>query len=110
MVASGKRGARRHWYANKINQRALLRVRRIEGKLPCPQRTVVFTIMPCSARKIVIRPLLGYFGVTLSPSHIERVRRYILNQEEHHRHRSFEEEYIEMLKLAGIEYDERYVW
>ena len=52
----------------------------------------------------------GYFGVTVSPSHIERVRRYILNQEEHHQHKSFEEEYLEMLKLAGIEYDERYVW
>jgi len=41
---------------------------------------------------------------------IESVKRYILNQEEHHRHKSFEEEYLEMLKLAGIEYDERYVW
>jgi len=52
----------------------------------------------------------GYFGVTVSPSHIERVRKYILNQEGHHQRKSFEEEYIEMLKLAGIEYDERYVW
>ncbi len=52
----------------------------------------------------------GYFGVTVSPSHVEKVKRYILNQEEHHRHKSFEEEYIEMLKLAGIDYDERYVW
>ena len=52
----------------------------------------------------------GYFGVTVSPSHVEKVKRYILNQEEHHRHKSFEEEYIEMLKLAGIDYDECYVW
>jgi putative transposase len=52
----------------------------------------------------------GYFGVTVSPSHVEKVRRYILNQEEHHRLKTFEEEYIEMLKLAGIAYDERYVW
>src|SRR6266571_4546573 len=52
----------------------------------------------------------GYFGVTVSPSHIEKVTRYILNQEEHHRHQSFEAEYLEMLKLAGIDYDERYVW
>jgi REP element-mobilizing transposase RayT len=52
----------------------------------------------------------GYFGVTVSPSHVERVKRYILNQEQHHRSKTFEEEYIEMLKLAGIEYDERYVW
>jgi REP element-mobilizing transposase RayT len=52
----------------------------------------------------------GYFGITVSPSHVERVKRYIFNQAEHHRHKSFKDEYIEMLKLAGVEYDERYVW
>ena len=52
----------------------------------------------------------GYFGVTVSPSQIERVKDYILNQEEHHRRKTFEQEYLEMLKLAGIDYDERYVW
>ena len=52
----------------------------------------------------------GYFGVTVSPSHLERVKQYILNQEEHHRRKTFEDEYIEMPKLAGIEYDELYVW
>lgn len=52
----------------------------------------------------------GYFGVTVSPSQIEGVTRYIRNQESHHRARTFQEEYLEMLKLAGIEYDERYVW
>jgi REP element-mobilizing transposase RayT len=52
----------------------------------------------------------GYFGVTVSPSQVEKVRRYILNQEEHHKRMTFKEEYIEMLKLAGIAYDERYVW
>jgi len=30
--------------------------------------------------------------------------------EEHHQHKTCEEEYLEMLKLAGIEYDERDVW
>jgi hypothetical protein len=52
----------------------------------------------------------GYFAVTVSPSQISTVTRYILNQEQHHRHKSFKDEYVEMLKLAGIEYDERYVW
>jgi putative transposase len=52
----------------------------------------------------------GYAGVTVSPSQIEKVRHYILNQEEHHRHKSFKEEYLEILKLSGIEYDEQYVW
>jgi len=52
----------------------------------------------------------GYLGVTVSPSQIDRVRNYVLNQEEHHRRQTFQEEYLEMLKLSAIEYDERYVW
>jgi hypothetical protein len=40
----------------------------------------------------------------------ERVKQYILNQEKHHQNKTSQEEYLEMLKLAGIEYDERYVW
>ena len=52
----------------------------------------------------------GYAGVTVSPSQVERVTRYILNQEKHHRRRSFQEEFLALLKLSGIEYDERYVW
>jgi len=52
----------------------------------------------------------GYFGATVSPSQIEKVKQYILKQEEHHRRKSFQEEYLEVLRLSGIEYDERYVW
>ena len=52
----------------------------------------------------------GYAGVTVSPSQVERVRQYILNQEKHHRRQSFQEEFLEILKLSGIQYDERYVW
>ena len=52
----------------------------------------------------------GYFGATVSPSLIEKVKQYVLNQEEHHRRKSFQEEYLEFLRLSGIEYDERYVW
>jgi putative transposase len=52
----------------------------------------------------------GYFGVTVSPSQIDRVRKYVLNQEEHHKRRSFQEEYLELLKLSRVEYDERYLW
>jgi putative transposase len=52
----------------------------------------------------------GYLGVTVSPSQIERMKNYVLNQEEHHRRQTFREEYLEMLKLSAIEYDERYVW
>lgn len=52
----------------------------------------------------------GYGGFTVSPTNIESVKRYIHNQEKHHRRKTFQEEYIELLKAAGIEYDERYLW
>jgi REP element-mobilizing transposase RayT len=52
----------------------------------------------------------GYFALTVSPSQIERVRRYILNQEQHHEKQTYQEEYVEMLELSGIEYEERYLW
>ena len=52
----------------------------------------------------------GYLGLTVSPSQLERVKRYILNQEKHHRRQTFQEEYLEMLRLSGIEFDDRYLW
>jgi hypothetical protein len=30
--------------------------------------------------------------------------------EEHHRTRTFQEEYVEFLKRGGVEYDDRYLW
>ncbi|MEJ7711062.1 MAG: transposase [Pyrinomonadaceae bacterium] len=52
----------------------------------------------------------GYAAFSISPSGIDGVKRYILHQEEHHRRKSFQEEYVELLKASGIEYDERYLW
>lgn len=53
---------------------------------------------------------IGYAGFTVSESNVEEVRRYLLNQKEHHRHMTFQEEYIAFLKRHGIEYDDRYIW
>jgi REP element-mobilizing transposase RayT len=52
----------------------------------------------------------GYAAFTVSPSHVEVVKRYIANQQEHHRKRTFEEEYVKLLRLSGVEFDERYLW
>jgi putative transposase len=51
----------------------------------------------------------GYGVFAVSKSNIPEVKEYIENQSEHHRHRTFREEYIAFLKQHGIEYDERYV-
>jgi hypothetical protein len=52
----------------------------------------------------------GYGGFSVDSRQVEKIREYILGQEEHHRKISFKEEYISFLKDYNIEYDERYVW
>jgi len=47
----------------------------------------------------------GYGAFTVSESSAGSVCRYIQGQEEHHRGRSFEEEWIALLKRHGIEFD-----
>lgn len=52
----------------------------------------------------------GYGAFSVSPSQVEVVESYIQNQEEHHRKRNFEEEFVALLRNCGIEYDERFVF
>ena len=52
----------------------------------------------------------GYGAFTVSPNRVQAVKHYIATQEEHHRKRTFQEEYLEFLKEGGVEYDERYLW
>ncbi len=52
----------------------------------------------------------GYGAFTVSPSDCKRVSRYIAEQEQHHRTRSFRQEYFELLKRTGVTFDERYVF
>lgn len=52
----------------------------------------------------------GYGAFTVSKRDVPDVIRYIQNQREHHRRKTFQEEYLEFLKEYGIEYDERYLW
>lgn len=51
----------------------------------------------------------GYGAFSVSASAQPDVQEYIAQQEEHHRQRTFREEYILMLQKSGIEYDERYL-
>jgi REP element-mobilizing transposase RayT len=52
----------------------------------------------------------GYGAFSVSPSHVEALTKYIVNQEEHHRRESFQDEFRRLLRKYGVEYDERYVW
>ncbi|MDA0838859.1 MAG: IS200/IS605 family transposase [Planctomycetota bacterium] len=52
----------------------------------------------------------GYGAFTVSQSQIQTVRRYIETQEEHHKKKTFEEEFISLLERHGITYDPKYVF
>lgn len=52
----------------------------------------------------------GYAAFSYARSQRNTVIKYILNQEEHHKVKSFKTEYLEMLKKFDVDYDERYVF
>jgi putative transposase len=52
----------------------------------------------------------GYSAFTVSESGAAAVRDYIAHQQEHHKVRSFQEEFLVFLKKNGITVDERYLW
>jgi REP element-mobilizing transposase RayT len=51
----------------------------------------------------------GYGAFSVSFSALESVRTYLANQKVHHAKQTFQEEFIAILKLHELEYDERYV-
>lgn len=52
----------------------------------------------------------GYGAFTVSPSKMNAVSAYIDGQLEHHRKRTFQEEYLKMLADHEVEYDPKYLW
>jgi REP element-mobilizing transposase RayT len=52
----------------------------------------------------------GYGVFSYSHSHIDRVIKYILNQEAHHRKKTFRDEYHELLKKFEISFEEKYLF
>ncbi len=52
----------------------------------------------------------GYGAFSVAPKDLGDVVEYIDSQEEHHRMRTFQDEYRALLAKYGIEFDERYVW
>ena len=52
----------------------------------------------------------GYGAFSVSASNLEMVIEYIRKQEEHHRTRSFEDEFRQLLRRYNLSFDEAYVW
>ncbi len=51
----------------------------------------------------------GYAAFSYSHSQIKAVARYVENQKQHHKRKTFQEEYTAFLKKFNISYDERYI-
>ena len=52
----------------------------------------------------------GYGAFTYSYNNKEQLIEYVKNQEQHHKIKSFKEEYIELLQAHGIDYNEKYLF
>ncbi len=52
----------------------------------------------------------GYGSFSYSRSQLDKVVKYILNQPEHHKKRTFREEYLNFLEKFNVEYDRRYIF
>jgi REP element-mobilizing transposase RayT len=52
----------------------------------------------------------GYGVFSVSESSVPAGMKYIATQDEHHKKRSFQEEFLEFLKKNKVAYDERYIW
>lgn len=52
----------------------------------------------------------GYGAFSVSPTEVDEVIIYIENQHDHHRVKSFQEEYRALFIKYKVDYDERYVW
>jgi putative transposase len=52
----------------------------------------------------------GYGAFSVSFSNLEQVRRYVLDQEEHHRERTFQQEFVTLLRRHQLAHNEHFYW
>src|SRR5260370_14521593 len=74
------------------------------------KRTSSASIKTVEPRYSKFRWQSGYGAFSVSQSHVAQVRSYIVRQEQHHRRKTFQDEFRAFLQKYQIEYDERYVW
>ncbi len=52
----------------------------------------------------------GYGAFSVGRNELERIKKYVLNQETHHRKNSFKEEYLEILRINDVNFNPEYVF
>lgn len=65
-------------------------------------------VQPACTRKFSWQA--GYRIFSVSESNIQQVKKYIAEQEKHHRRMTYQEEFRELCRRHGLELDERYAW
>jgi len=60
---------------------------------------------------LLVQPVRQGYGIfSVNPAEIDVVIAYIANQCEHHKKKTFKDEFLTFLKKYKIDYDERYIW
>jgi REP element-mobilizing transposase RayT len=52
----------------------------------------------------------GYGAFSVSTSQVDKVTAYITSQESHHKTTTFQDEFVALLNVHGVEFDHRYIW
>ena len=52
----------------------------------------------------------GYGAFSVGISELEGLKQYIRDQRNHHRKRAFKEEYLDLLRRNGVDFDEKFIW
>jgi putative transposase len=52
----------------------------------------------------------GYGAFSVNPTELDVVKNYIIHQVEHHKKKTFKEEFLAFLKKYNVEFEEKYVW
>ncbi|MCU0777097.1 MAG: hypothetical protein MUF86_05445 [Akkermansiaceae bacterium] len=80
-------------------------------KLPPCHRPHFHVVFPTKNRESRLADVVRDIkAVSSKRIHDETGVRAFARQEEHHRYRTFQEEYLELLHRCGVDFDERYLW
>ncbi len=101
----------------------------LKARFTWPSSGIIIRSMPQSLSKVILHKKIsskwiktidtryrgflwqrGYGAFSVSPSQLDAVLQYVETQQEHHRTRTFQEEFRDLLRRHGVNFDERYVW
>ena len=67
-------------------------------------------LKPSLQQEYAVKVITLFRAFSVNPLGVSQVEEYLANQHEHHRKKSFQEEYLAFLDKFEVDYDERYLW